>query len=346
MVRYTRDKWGCLVFPAGTDFKGLALDNCFIAKGDKSIWVFPFNKLNKYIKEFQGFDDFLEGKGNFFIIKGQITKEQYHFCCLNKMNFITGGCQKYNCNYSPPPNLRFNWRKPLCRYVSPMYADIEHRACRSVMFTQLCPSKAVFNANKETLSSRGKRASITRKNNSVKCQECMFNDACDDKYNYAKRNCKVTRKMMNRTMRDYAIKRFGSWDIYFDLFRYANTRKTKENALPIIISPASATDFVVQNSNRAYERMPLAEVKKDYKRKPVSLALEEQAKAYLYLMSIIADDKNSIFNSTTLQNSWYAFENKRASYHYQKYVQEFTINNYQDIIKLHGKRGKEKVWNC
>jgi len=252
-VRYTKDKWGCYVFAKQSKLDNLELDNCFIATGEKSVWVFPFDTLWNYMKNYEGnrwgistaFMTFLKDKENKFIINGKEVRENYCYCCSDKMNAITDNCSTYRCKYKQPDNTPFNINMSKAKFIKPSMADVEHRNCRSVMFTQLCPDIKTEQLNKETSAKRGQKAGLTRRLKSQRCPQCLYRGVCKDRHENENKNCMVSRKMVNRRLRQRAEKRFGSFDNLLELMSYVGTEIKEKNNTYEIVFPLSRTEFVM-----------------------------------------------------------------------------------------------------
>jgi len=368
MINYTKDKGGCLIFTKETDLAQLNLNNCFVVKGDKSFWVFPFGVLEKYVSfmevDSRGYstnknlDDFVENKECYFIMSGQKKDKSFHFACRNKQNYITGNCKAWRCNYMPLPNLTFRWNKAKTRKVKSMYCDIQGRGRKIIPFTELCPSKAIMDKNKSNLSLRGKKAGLTR-SIKEKCGECLYSKVCSDKFNHIQENCRVSRKMFNRRMRELADRRFGSFQHLVEMMSYVTT--TQRNDEVSIICPYSKDIIItkekepngIYNRTRIFKKRKFSEIKKDFiPINQIDTHLEEQAKIFMFLLSILKDNESDILcNPIDKSSAWQLYHIQEGSgygggYNKYQYQDDFldNFNNYEELLKIIKKRNKERIF--
>jgi hypothetical protein len=354
-TRFTIDKWGCLVFPADADVIALGLDNCFVVKGDKSLWVFPFNILSKYIQEFtydntyrrwggSDFDDFIKkNKENYFILYGKIIKQTYHYCCKNKMNFITTGNSCYTCHFTALQNTLFKWNKSKCKYIKPLYCDISHTTCRVLLFTNLCPDIQTEQMNKQTLTERGKRATITKKLSETKCNMCIYNASCKHKSKRVEQNCSISRKMLNRRMRQMADQRFGKYSKLVEIMRYIGLTKGRgKTAWKTIVPINKVLIATQQKEDYTFRYKPLSEIKQEFtKVKAANSDTEYKAKVFMFFLCNLTD-ANEIYKAKADGDSiWRLGYNtlKRGSI----CIQNYEFKSYSDIIKTFGRFGQEQV---
>ena len=349
MIRYTEDKWGCLVFPIDTRIEELKLNNCFVAKSNDSIWVFPFKNLNKYIVEYKGFNVFLQQKENFFVLENQVSKRDYHFACKNKLNYVTGKCcEGWSCSgFEVENKFDFQWHKAVCEFIAPTYCDLTKKARHRIHFEDLCPTLEIEQANKKTLSARGKRAGLSRKiKSSDKCNGCVYdNNACVNRWKNAEKNCHVSRKMMNRRLKQIAGKRFGSFDNLVSLYGYVGL----ENSEYEIILPINKRHFCVADKMKAYGQTkcyrvePFSEIKRHFKPSKRTPALEYKSKIYMLFLSV-ANTCRTILSETKFNNAWVYY---LACFNVGRTTQSithYTFKSYTDVLKKFGTEKKEKIF--
>lgn len=352
--RFTIDKWGGLVFSANTDIKDLGLDNCFVVKGEKSLWVFPFNILLKYITEytFDGkfrswvngeFDKFIaQNKENFFILYGKVINQTYHYCCQNKMHFITEGRPCYNCQFKALKNTIFKWNKNKCKYIKPLYCDTQYRTCRTLLFQYLCPDIDTENNNRNTLTARGQKANITRKLSKTKCLNCIYNNFCKEKAQRAERNCCLSRKMINRRMRKQAGLRYGSFKELADLMKYSGLKHGQgKNSYEVIVPINNELIIIKRKDDYTFSIKKISEMKQEFAKKTINtINSEYKAKVFMFLMcNLVASRifKCDNVNQTCWELGW--GERKRGYI----YVREYNFNSYSDVIKKFGRYGQALV---
>ena len=340
MIRYTEDKWGALVFPVDTDLTKLNFDNCFVAIGTQSIWVFPFTRLNKYIQDYENFSKFLGDKHNYYYLDGKVSNRTYHYACKNKLNYLTGQCEENTRYYHATcsgfeveEKFSFRWHKAICEYVVPVYADKTGTARRIMYFTELCPTAEIETINKATLSERGKRAGLSR-SMKKKCVGCIYGKVCTNRWQKAEENCHVSRKALNRTIRQLAVKRFGSFQKLVELCRHSESDYHT-------LFPISKKHFVVQEINGHYvqfERKTTSDIRKSTHRAIVTPQLENKAKVLMLFLHLCSEKSNnncSVLNPKAVGYQKYRLMEFREGRRWTT-INRYDFQSYDDVFKKLG----------
>ena len=242
-------------------------------------------------------------------------------------------------------NTPFSWNRSILKYIDPIYCDKNYKGRRTLFYTDLNPDTRTIKKTKHTLSMRGKRAGITRKLN-FKCGECIYAEVCADKYNHAKENCRVSRKMANRVMRKVAEERFGSYKKLLELMRYVgviHNRKTDENKSKVLC-PLTKNLMVIRDYDNGYTRWSLNKVKQRFKPQEINNDLEKRAKTIIFLLSVIEPKESEILCPAIKNYKDYTIiDIIKNSQTYCSDIDSF--NDYKDVIQYVGKRKKKALFH-